>query len=105
MTQRLKTGTTTEPMQDDLRLSKNQRNLYYYYLYHRKKYKNNPCFVPKNPIRKPSNRAETKDESYIRVIDSLERMNLFRVDRSGSSYMEWKLLPVSPNKNYKKEGA
>ena len=84
----------------ELRLSKNQRNLYNYYLAHQKKYKNTPCFVPKNPMLRASSKNETKDESYIRIIETLERMNLFRVDRSSERYTQWILMPVSRSNRY-----
>jgi hypothetical protein len=69
-----------------LSLSINQRNLYLYYLNHRKKHKNVPCFVPKIPVQ--GNRMA----DYMRTIESLEEKQLIRVDRSSDNYTGWIIL-------------
>jgi len=83
---------TTEPQLTGL--SKNQRNLYRYYLAHMKRNPNAPCYVPKNPMTAMTNQdGLTKLGAYIRVIESLENMNLFRVDRTADNYTGWILTP------------
>lgn len=64
-------------------LSINQRNLYTYFLNHRKKYKNAPCFVPKLPAQ------SSRLEQYLQALIKLEMYGLIRVDRSGDNYTAW----------------
>jgi len=71
-------------------LSINQRNLYYYFLSHRKRNKNTPCYVPKVV----SQGNCTSD--YLRCIEACEEKKLFRVDRSAPNYTGWILLPIEP---------
>ena len=83
---------TTEPQVTGL--SKNQRNLYRYYLGHMKSKPNTPCYVPKNPMTAMTNQdGLTKLGAYIRVIESLENKNLFTVDRTADNYTGWILNP------------
>jgi len=67
-------------------LTVNQRNLYLYFLHHKKKYKNAPCFVPKLPMQ------STRMKDYLRAIEALEEKNLIRIDRSSPSYTNWIIL-------------
>jgi len=69
-----------------LSLSINQRNLYLYYLNHKKKHKNVPCFVPKIPVQ-GNGMAD-----YMRAIQALEKKNLIRVDRTSDNYTGWIIL-------------
>ena len=66
-----------------LTLSINQRNLYLYYLNHKKKYKHTPCFVPKISLQ--GNR--TKD--YLRALEVLEEKRLVSIDRTADNYTAW----------------
>jgi hypothetical protein len=92
-------------------LSKNQRNLYRYYLAHVKRHPRTPCYVPKNPMTSMNNEPgmtklqayikiidslENLNLAYIKIIDSLENLNLIRTDRSADNYTGWIILP--PNK-------
>ena len=70
-----------------LSLSANQRNLYRYYLAHIKRHPNTPCYVPKNSM------TTNSTERYIKIVDSLEKLNLFTVDRTADNYTGWILLP------------
>lgn len=67
-------------------LSINQRNLYLYFLNHKRKHPNAPCFVPKIPVQ--GNRMS----DYIKTIAKLEELRLVRVDRSSANYTGWILL-------------
>ena len=68
-------------------LSTNQRNLYRYYLAHIKRHPKTPCYVPRNSMT-------TNDiRKYIKIIDSLENLNLIRTDRSADNYTGWIILP------------
>ena len=71
-------------------LSINQRNLYFYFLAHRKKNKNAPCYVPKISSKGIST------EHYLRCLDACEEKKLFRIDRSAPNYTGWILLPIEP---------
>jgi len=72
-------------------LSINQRNLYLYYLNHRKKHKNSPCFVPKVLVQ--GNRMT----DYIKTLGKLEEMNLIRIDRTADNYTGWIILDPITN--------
>ena len=75
-------------------LTKNQRNLYRYYLAHIKRHPDTPCYVPKNPMTSMNNvPGMTKLQAYIKIIDSLENLNLIRTDRSADNYTGWIILP------------
>ena len=64
-------------------LSINQRNLYTYFLNHRKKNKHTPCFVPKLPSR------SSRLDQYLQALIKLEMYGLIRVDRSTENYTGW----------------
>lgn len=66
-----------------LSLSINQRNLYFYFLNHRKKYKHAPCFVPKLSLQ--GNR--TRD--HLRALEALEEKKLVVIDRTAPNYTAW----------------
>jgi len=68
-------------------LTINQRNLYSYFLNHRKKYKNTPCYVPKCPVQK------SELNQYLNALIKLEQYGLIRVDRSVDNYTGWIMLP------------
>lgn len=70
-------------------LTINQRNLYAYFLNHRKKHGNTPCFVPRNPNKR------SRDDLYLTALQRLEEYGLVRVDRSSPNYTGWILLPPS----------
>jgi hypothetical protein len=67
-------------------LSINQRNLYAYYLNHKKKYGNTLCFVPKLPAQ------SSRLEQYLQALVRLEEYGLIRVDRSSDNYTAWIML-------------
>lgn len=67
-------------------LSINQRNLYLYYLNHKRKHPNAPCFVPKIPVQ--GNRMS----DYLKMIERLEELQLIRVDRTSDNYTGWIIL-------------
>lgn len=79
---------TKEQLKDQgtLRLTLNQRNLYFYYLNFRKKYGKQICFVPKMPMQ------STRIKEYFRALEALEEKNLIRVDRSKVPYTRWIML-------------
>jgi hypothetical protein len=64
-------------------LSINQRNLYTYFLNHRKKHGNTPCFVPKLPAQ------SSRLEQYLQALVKLEQYGLIRVDRTSDNYTGW----------------
>jgi len=64
-------------------LTINQRNLYAYFLNHRKKYGNTPCFVPRVPSQ------NSRLEQYLQALTKLEEYGLIRVDRSSANYTGW----------------
>ncbi len=61
-------------------LSINQRNLYLYFLNHRKKYKNTPCYVPRCPGQ------NSRIEPWLNALIKLEQYGLVRIDRSSANY-------------------
>ena len=67
----------------ELRMTINQRNLYFYYLNHKKKYGKTPCFVPKLPMQ------STRMQDYIRALEALEEKKVISVDRSAGNYTAW----------------
>lgn len=69
-----------------IKLTINQRNLWFYYLNHRRKHGDMPCFVPKTPSQK------TRTEDYITAIQRLEEYGLIRVDRRSDNYTGWIML-------------
>jgi len=64
-------------------LTINQRNIYAYFLNHRKKYGNTPCFVPRVPSQL------SRLEQYLQALTKLEEYGLIRVDRSSANYTGW----------------
>ena len=64
-------------------LTINQRNLYAYFLNHRKKYGNTPCFVPRVPSQ------HSRLDQYLQALIKLEQYGLIRVDRSSANYTGW----------------
>jgi hypothetical protein len=64
-------------------LTINQRNLYQYFLGHKKKYGNAPCFVPRCPTQ------VSRLEQYLNALIKLEQYNLISVDRSRGNYTGW----------------
>lgn len=68
----------------------NQRNLYTYVLYHKRKHRHAPCFVPRMPMQ------NFRLPEYLRAIEALEERGLIKVDRSASVYTGWIIdLPES----------
>ena len=82
-----------------LPLTSNQRNLYRYFLAHQKKNPHAPCFVPRCPIQGSYRSGESKEMAYMKIIDLLEGYGLFRVNRTGDSYMQWTLHPPTEQTN------
>jgi len=64
-------------------LSINQRNIYMYFLNHRKKYKNAPCYVPRCPGQ------HSRVEQYLNALIKLEQYGLVSVDRTAVNYTGW----------------
>ena len=64
-------------------LSINPRNLYTYFLNHRKKYKDTPCYVPRCPGQ------NSRVDQYLNALIKLEQYGLIRVDRSSANYTSW----------------
>jgi hypothetical protein len=76
------TTTVTPP----LGLTINQRNIYMYFLNHRKKYKNTLCYVPRCPGQ------NSRLEQWLNALVKLEMYGLIRVDRSSANYTGWIIL-------------
>lgn len=68
-------------------LTINQRNLYLYFLHHRRKNPRVPCYVPKVPMQ------ASRTEDHLIALQRLEEQGLVRVDRSTSNYTGWVMLP------------
>lgn len=64
-------------------LTINQRNLYFYFLNHRKKHGKTPCFVPRCPSQ------ASRIDQYFQALRKLEQYNLISVDRSTAHYTGW----------------
>jgi hypothetical protein len=64
-------------------LTINQRNLYTYFLNHRKKYKNTPCYVPRCSTQ------VSRLDQYLNALVKLEQYGLVTVDRSSANYTGW----------------
>jgi hypothetical protein len=64
-------------------LSINQRNLFSYFLAHKKRHKHAPCFVPKLPL------AGSNLPLYLNALEALEAKGLITVDRSTQHYTGW----------------
>jgi len=67
-------------------LTINQRNLYLYFLNHRKKYGNTPCFVPRCSTQ------VSRLDQYLNALVKLEQYGLLSVDRSSENYTGWIML-------------
>ena len=80
---------TTQLLETPQALTINQRNLYLYYLNHKKKYKNAPCFVPRSPAQKTV-------DWYLNALKKLEQYGLIRVDRSSNHYTGWIMNAPKP---------
>ena len=68
-------------------LSINQRNIYAFFLAHRKRYGNRPCMIPRSPLQ------ASRLPDYIKAIENLEKRGLVRVARPTDNYLSWTLLP------------
>lgn len=64
-------------------LTINQRNLYMYFLAHRKNHGKQPCFVPKITTQL------SRMDDYIQALKKLEEYKLISVDRSADNYTAW----------------
>ena len=69
-----------------IKLTINQRNLWFYFLNHKTKYKNTPCYVPKVPMQ------ETRRPDHLLALQRLEEYGLIRVDRTTRHYTGWIML-------------
>lgn len=74
-------------------LSINQRNIYAFYLAHRKRYGNRPCMIPKSPLQ------ASRLPDYIKAIEGLEKRGLVTVVRPTEHYLSWILLPAAGTEN------
>lgn len=75
--------TKEQKQHKSLGLTVIQRNLYLYYLNHKKKNKHAVCFVPKLFMQ------STRMPDYLRAIQVLEEKNLIKVDRTADNYTAW----------------
>lgn len=64
-------------------LSINQRNLYLYFLSHKKRHKHAPCYVPRNSV------LGNGLKDYFKTLEKLEQLNLITVDRTADNYTGW----------------
>ena len=64
-------------------LTINQRNIYTYFLNHRRKNGKSPCFVPRLPSQ------SSRLDQYLQALVKLEQYGLIRVDRSAANYTAW----------------
>jgi len=64
-------------------LTINQRNLYAYFLNHKKKHGNTPCFVPRLPAQ------NSRLEQYLQALIKLEQYGLILVERNSVNYTGW----------------
>jgi hypothetical protein len=67
-------------------LTINQRNLYTYFLNHRKKHGNTPCFVPRCSTQ------VSRLDQYLQALVKLEMYGLVRIDRTSENYTGWIIL-------------
>lgn len=68
-----------------LALPINQRNVYLYYLQHKKTKGDAPCLAPKSPL------AANRLEQHLNAIRKLEERGFFKVRRGSEDYREWVL--------------
>jgi hypothetical protein len=71
------------PVTTPVALTINQRNLYAYFLNHKKKHGNTACFVPRVPSQ------NSRLEQYLQALIKLEMYGLIHVDRSSANYTGW----------------
>ncbi len=64
-------------------LSINQRNILLYYLNHKKKHADRPCYAPKCPSQ--ANRVH----DHIKAMERLEERGFIRLQRSSDDYLSW----------------
>lgn len=69
-----------------LSLTINQRNLYLYFLNHKKKNPRVPCYVPRVPMQ------ASRTEDHLTALQRLEEQGLVRVDRTSPNYTGWIML-------------
>lgn len=72
-------------------LSLNQRNLYLYFLHHRKKYGKQPCFVPRLPLQ------SSRMPDYIQAVERLAEKGYIRLDKRSWHYTSWIMLDPAPD--------
>lgn len=77
---------TTEVLPQVRGLTINQRNLYLYFLAHKKKHKNTPCYVPRCSTQ------VSRLDQYLNALVKLEQYGLMRVDRTSDNYTGWIML-------------
>ena len=66
-----------------LALTVNQRNIYNYFLNHKKKHQKQPCFVPRSTTQ------ASRLDDYLTALQRLEEYNLISVDRNADNYTGW----------------
>lgn len=66
---------------EHIRMTLNERNLYRYFLYNKKKYPAAPCFVPKS--------SGNNVPEILKAVDKLEQSGLVRVERCTNHYTGW----------------
>ena len=71
------------PVTAPVALTITQRNLYAYFLNHRKKHGKTPCFLPRVPSQ------NSRLEQYLNALIKLEQYGLIRVERCSDNYTGW----------------
>jgi hypothetical protein len=66
-----------------LGLHTNQRNIYNFYLHHRKKYKGAPCYLPTFAS------FAMREKDFRRALETLEELKLISIDRSSPYPTQW----------------
>ena len=64
-------------------LTINQRNLYLFFLSHKKKHKHTPCYVPRCLTQ------VSRLDQYLNALVKLEQYGLIQVDRTSANYTGW----------------
>ena len=67
-------------------LTINQRNLLLYYLNHKKKHGDKPCYVPRFPSQ------VSRFSDYLRAMERLEERKLLHIERSSEDYLSWTIV-------------
>lgn len=67
-------------------LSINQRNLLLYYLNHKKKHGDKPCYVPRFPSQ------VSRFNDYLRAMERLEERGFLRIERHSADYRSWTIV-------------